>query len=296
MNLGRGKMLFHDIAEASRAVAETRSRSTKIGLLAACLARLAPGEAEIAVGFLSGEPRQGKVGLGHAAIRGVALPAAAPAPALTVADVDASLERIAAIRGARSTSLRAEALSELFARATALEQSFLTRLLLGELRQGALESILLDAVAKAAKVSPASIRRAAMLAGDARRVAAVALASGEAGLAEFRVQVLRPIGPMLAQTATSLSEAFDGKTELSLEHKLDGARIQVHKDGAEVRVFTRSLNDVTERVPEIVQSALALPARRAQRGKALPALGGLFRVRIGKLICRIPIQHPPSFS
>ena len=255
-------MLFHDIAEASRAVAETRSRSTKIGLLAACLARLAPGEAEIAVGFLSGEPRQGKVGLGHAAIRGVALPAAAPAPALTVADVDASFERIAAIRGARSTSLRAEALSELFARATALEQSFLTRLLLGELRQGALESILLDAVAKAAKVSPASVRRAAMLAGDARRVAAVALASGEAGLAEFRVQVLRPIGPMLAQTATSLSEAFDGKTELSLEHKLDGARIQVHKDGAEVRVFTRSLNDVTERVPEIVQSALALPARQ----------------------------------
>ncbi|HEX3597597.1 MAG TPA: ATP-dependent DNA ligase [Polyangiaceae bacterium] len=255
-------MLFQEIAEASRAVSETRSRSTKIELLAACLSRMAPEEAEIGVGFLSGELRQGKIGLGYATIRGLATPSPAAEPSLTLSDVDAALERIAAISGARSTSLRAAALTELFGRATALEQPFLERLLLGELRQGALEGILLDAVAKAAKVSAANVRRAVMLAGDAKRVAAAALAGGEARLAEFRVQVLCPVGPMLAQTATSLTEAFDGKDELSLEHKLDGARIQVHKDGSDVRVFTRSLNDVTDRVPEIVEMALALPARQ----------------------------------
>jgi DNA ligase-1 len=255
-------MLLQEVAEASRAVSETRARSTKIELLAACLSRLSPDEVEVGVGFLSGEPRQGKIGLGYATIRALEAPAPAATATLTVGDVDAALTRIANIRGARSTQGRAEVLGALFARATAVERPFLERLLLGELRQGALEGILLDAVAKAAKVSPSSVRRAVMLAGDAKRVAAEALAHGEAGLAQFRIQVLRPIGPMLAQTAASLAEAFDGRPEIALEHKLDGARIQVHKDGSEVRVFTRNLNDVTERVPEIVETTRALPAKQ----------------------------------
>jgi len=243
-------MLFQELAEASRAVSETRARSTKIELLAGCLSRLSPPEVEIAVAFLSGELRQGKIGLGYAAIRGLGLPPPASGATLSLLDVDAVLAQIAGIRGARSASLRAEALGELFSRATESEQRFLERLLVGELRQGALESILLDAVAKAAKVSPSSLRRAVMLAGDAKRVAAAALADGESGLASFRLQVLRPIGPMLAQTAASLAEAFEGRDALALEHKLDGARIQVHRDGSDVRVFTRSLNDVTARVPK----------------------------------------------
>jgi DNA ligase-1 len=257
-------MLFSELAEASRAVSETRARSTKIELLAACLSRLSPDEVEIAVAFLSGELRQGKIGVGYAAIRGGGLPPPAPAggASLSLMDVDAALAQIAGIRGARSASHRAEALGALFARATESEQRFLERLLVGELRQGALESILLDAVAKAAKVSPSSLRRAVMVAGDAKRVAAAALAHGENGLASFRIEVLRPVGPMLAQTAASLAEAFEGKEALALEHKLDGARIQVHKEGTDVRVFTRSLNDVTARVPEIVEATLALPARQ----------------------------------
>jgi DNA ligase-1 len=255
-------MLLQQVAEASRAVAETRARSTKIELLAACLSRLAPDEVEIGVGFLSGEPRQGKIGLGYAAIRAVEAPEPAATSTLTLTDVDAVLTRIASIRGARSVQGRAEALADLFARATASERPFLERLLLGELRQGALEGILLDAVAKAAKVAPSSVRRAVMLAGDAKRVAAEALAHGDAGLSQFRIQLLRPIGPMLAQTAASLTEAFGGRPEIALEHKLDGARIQVHKEGADVRVFTRNLNDVTERVPEIVEATQALPAKQ----------------------------------
>jgi DNA ligase-1 len=255
-------MLFQELAEASRTVSETRARSSKIELLAACLSHLAPGEAEIAVAYLSGELRQGKIGLGYAAIRDLATPLAAPQASLTLADVDAALTRIESIKGAGSTSRRTQALAELFARATGIEQHFLSRLLIGELRQGALEGILLDAVAKAAKVSAASVRRAVMLAGDAKRVAAAALAEGERGLAAFRVEVLRPIGPMLAQTVGSIAGAFEGREAIALEHKLDGARIQVHKDGSEVRVFTRSLNDVTARVPEIVEATRALPARR----------------------------------
>ncbi|HVW27787.1 MAG TPA: ATP-dependent DNA ligase [Polyangiaceae bacterium] len=255
-------MLFQEIAEVSRAVADTRARSTKIELLAACLSRLSPEEAEIGVGFLSGELRQGKIGLGYATIRGLERAAPAPSASLTLLDVDAALGQIAGIRGPRSAALRAETLAGLFARATAIERPFLERLLLGELRQGALEGILLDAVAKAAKVSASGVRRAVMLAGDARRVAAAALARGDAGLSDFRVELLRPIGPMLAQTAASLTEAFDGRPELALEHKLDGARIQVHKDGTDVRIFTRNLNDVTARVPEIVEATLALPAKQ----------------------------------
>jgi DNA ligase-1 len=255
-------MLLAELVQASQAVAETRARSTKIELLAACLAKLGPEEAEIGVAFLSGELRQGKVGLGYAAVRGVDPGLPAGAPSLTLSDVDAALTDIAGIAGARSTVRRAESLAALFARATGPERHFLERLLVGELRQGALEGILLDAVAKAAKVSPASVRRATMLAGDARRVARAALADGERGLAQFHLQVLRPVGAMLAQTASSFAEAFDGRAELSLEHKLDGARIQVHREGSDVRVFTRTLNDVTARVPELVERVLALPVRQ----------------------------------
>jgi DNA ligase-1 len=251
------------LVATSRAVSDARSRLEKISLLAACLKQLSPGEIEPGVAFLSGELRQGKIGLGYAAVRDVASSSegrGAGAP-LSVLDVDAAFERIGRVTGTGASRQRAELLAELLSRATPGQRDFLKRLIVGELRQGALEGVLLEAVARAAGLPPANVRRAAMLEGDLRRIARLALTQGEAGLAELRLVVLRPVLPMLAQSAGDLAEQFEGASGVALEDKLDGARIQVHKDGADVRVFTRSLNDVTDRSPEIVERVRALPAR-----------------------------------
>jgi ATP-dependent DNA ligase I len=252
-------MLLHDVARASAAVAGTRSRLAKIELLAACLRGAVAEEVPVAVAYLSGELPQGTVGVGWAALR--SLPAPAEGPTLQLLEVHGVLERVRLAAGPGSQAARRGELHGLLSRATAEEQRFLTGLLLGELRQGALEGVMVEAVARAAGVLAPAVRRAAMLAGDLGQVARAALA-GE-GLERFRLTVLRPVQPMLAQTASDVASALARTGPAAVEWKLDGARLQVHKLEDEVRAFTRNLADVTERSPEVVEAVRRLPLRAA---------------------------------
>ena len=255
-------MSLHDLVTVSAAVAEASSRLAKIGLLADLLRRVAPDEIEIAIGFLSGEPRQGRVGIGGATISSARDVPPADTPSLSLQDVDAAFTRIAAIKGAGSTAARHQDLRELLRRATRTEQDFIARLLFGELRQGALEGVLVEAVATASGISAASLRRAVMMAGTLAPVARAALVDGESSLGSFGVQLFQPVQPMLAQPADDVNEALvQWHNDVSLEWKLDGARIQAHKSGEEIRVFSRNLRDVTSAVPEVVDAMRALPAR-----------------------------------
>jgi DNA ligase-1 len=254
-------MLLAEIAQASSDVAETSARLGKVARLAECLSQARPEEVGVAVAYLSGVLPQGTIGVGWAALR--ELPAPAPPPAsLELLDVDAALTSIAGIAGSGSQSRRREALDALFSQATDGEQSFLTGLLLGTLRQGALEGVMTEVVAKAAGLPAAAVRRALMLSGDLPTVAEAAIAGGRDALAEIRLTVLRPVQPMLAQTADDVASAFERVHPASVEWKLDGARIQAHRLGGETRVFTRNLADISERVPEIVEriGALAVEA------------------------------------
>lgn len=253
-------MRFSEFVDTSSAVASTGGRLEKVAHLAALLARLAPDEVPIAVAFLTGSPRQGRIGIGAAQIRAARDAAPAPAPSLDLHDIDRTFERIAALRGSGSTSARVDALRALFGQATSTEQEWLARLLFGDLRQGALEGVLTDAVARAAAIPAGEIRRRAMFAGDLAPVAVAALTAGRAGLAAFTIEPFRPVQPMLADSAAGVDEALEGFERAAFEHKLDGARIQVHKDAGEVRVFSRTLRDVTAAVPEVVEAARALPA------------------------------------
>jgi DNA ligase-1 len=255
-------MQLSDLVTVSATVASTSGRLEKIGALASLLARLEPDEIDIAIGFLSGEPRQGRLGIGPAAIVEARSVAAAADARLSLRDVDASFAALKTIGGAGSTRERAARLRELLASATVPEQDFLARLLFGELRQGALEGVLVEAVARAANVPAASVRRAVMMAGDLAAVARAVLVEGEAALASFAVQLLRPVQPMLADAADDVEAALAALGgEAALELKIDGARIQVHKAGDEVRVFSRQLREVTPAVPEVVEVVSALPAR-----------------------------------
>ena len=254
-------MRLEAIVEASRAVAGTAARLEKVGHLAGLLARVPPAELPIVIAVLSGEPRQGRMKIGGAVLSGLRDVPAADAASLELRDVDAVFDRIGALSGSGSAGARSQLLRELFARATAIEQDFLFRLLFGELRQGALEGVLMDAVARAAGIPAARIRRAAMLAGDLAPVAQTALVDGEAGLAQFALRPFQPVQPMLADSAEDLADALDTLGEASLEYKLDGARIQVHKIDDEVRVYSRALRDVTIAVPEVVTVVRAMPAR-----------------------------------
>jgi DNA ligase-1 len=257
-------VLLHELVVTSAAVANASSRLVKIGQLATLLQRLAPEEIEIAIPFLSGEPRQGRVGIGPSAIRDARPPAGAASPALQLIEVDDVFERIAATAGRGSPADRVRLLRELLARATVDEQDFLIRLFFGELRQGALEAVLLEAVARAANVSPGAVRRAVMMAGGLTPVARAVLVEGESGLARFSVQIFRPVQPMLAQTASGIDEALAHLEEdVALEWKLDGARIQVHKAGDEIKVFSRNLREVTAAVPEVVEAARRMAANEA---------------------------------
>lgn len=208
--------------------------------------------------YLSGVLPQGTIGVGRASLRGLPEPAPPP-PTLELLDVHMALERIAKTTGLGSQAARRAALADLFSKATEEEQQFLMGLLLGELRQGALEKIMLEAVAKAAGVPAAGVRRALMLTGDLGAVAKAVIAEGQQGLARFRLQLLRPVQPMLAQTAQDLHDALNRICPAAVEWKFDGARIQVHRLGDEVRAFTRSLADITERVPEVMEATRALP-------------------------------------
>ncbi len=256
-------MLLAEIAETSDAVASASARLAKIDRLADCLRRLEPHEAAIAVAFLTGELRQRQIGVGYAALRD--LPAAAPgvAASLTLTAVDAAFEQIGQQTGPGSQAARRQLLTALFGAATAAETRFLIALLSGELRQGALEGVMVEATARAAAVPAAEVRRALMLRGALGPVAEAALTHGVTGLRAFHLQVGRPLQPMLAQTATSIDQALERINPAAIEWKLDGIRVQIHRDGNEVAVFTRTLDNITARVPEVVEVALALPVRAA---------------------------------
>jgi DNA ligase-1 len=255
-------VLLNAVVETSRAVAATRSRNIKIEALAVTLRACEPGEIATVVSLLTGEPRQGRIGVGWAtlsAARKAAVPSARAT--VTVAELDRALDRIEATTGPGSATARQAVLNKLFARATSAEVDFVVRLLTGELRQGALAGLMADAIACAAQVPATQVRRAAMLSGDLADAARRALTGGEAALAEIGLEVLRPIQPMLATSASSVSEALIATGRASVEWKLDGARIQVHRAGGDVRAFTRNLNDVTARVPEVVKVVRAFPGQ-----------------------------------
>jgi len=257
-------VLLRSLVSTSAAVAEASGRLVKIGHLAALLRALAPEEVDIAIGFLSGEPRQGRMGLGYSTIWQAKTTAVADTPTLTLIDVDEIFTRISGARGAGSAGERSRLLRDLLRKATREEHDFLARLLVGELRQGALEGVLLEAVARASNISSSTVRRAAMMAGALAPVAHAALVDGEAGLQRFAIQIFQPVQPMLAQPAADLDEAWTTIAhDLALEWKLDGARIQVHKADDDIRVFTRNLRDVTAAVPEIVESVRVLSVREA---------------------------------
>jgi ATP-dependent DNA ligase I len=253
-------MLFARVVETSRRVADTPRRREKTDLLAQLLSELHPDEIEIAVAFLSGQIRQGRIGVGYATMREAA---GSPAenPTLELAQVDRTFQAISAVAGGGSQQQRFELLRQLFAQATEAEQHFLIALLAGELRQGALEAVMVDALAKASGVAAVRVRRAVMLAGDLAPVARAVLEKGDAGLAAYDVQLFRPIQPMLAGSAGDVSEALADLGEAALEFKMDGARVQVHKSDDDVVVYSRSLKDVTAAVPEVVEIVRALPAR-----------------------------------
>nr|MDQ3642686.1 ATP-dependent DNA ligase [Actinomycetota bacterium] len=254
-------MLLADLVEASSKVGATRSRKLKLAALAEVLSRVGTDEAGPAAAFLAGQLRQGRVGVGWALISAVDVEPAA-SPILTVTDVDRAVTTLAGLAGPGSATARSAALTDLFARATAAEADFLRRLLLGDLRQGALEALVTDALAVAVGVKVDVVRRAVMLDGDLSRVAETAANEGEAGLCAIGLQVLRPVQPMLAATAADVREAIGACGLSSVEWKLDGARIQAHRDGDQVRLFTRNLNDVTSRLPGVVRLVGSLPAER----------------------------------
>jgi DNA ligase-1 len=254
-------MRLAEVVAASRAVAGTAARLGKISHLVDLLTRIPPDEIPIVIGFLSGEPRQGRMKIGGAVLSGMRDVPPADEPALDLREVDGVFEKLVALSGAGSANTRASLLRILFAKATSDEQDFLSRLLFGELRQGALEGVLMDAVARAAGIQAGRLRRATMLAGDLALVARAALVEGDAALSQFILRPFQPVQPMLAESASDVADALTELGEASFEYKLDGARIQVHKVGDEVKVYSRNLREVTPAVPEVVAAARAMPAR-----------------------------------
>ncbi|HTL87014.1 MAG TPA: ATP-dependent DNA ligase [Acidimicrobiia bacterium] len=255
-------MLLADVVATSEAVASTRSRTAKIDALATLLARSTADEIATIVGFLVGQPRQGRIGIGWAtlaAVRDSAVSDANGEP-LTVADVDTAISTLQTTTGKGSVGARRDALTAVFGRATEVEADFVVRLFTGELRQGALAGLMYDAIAKAAAVPAVLIRRATMFSGDLGETARIARTGGAPALEEIALVVLRPVLPMLAASAPNVEEALRQTGLASVEWKLDGARIQVHRRGEDVRIYTRNLNDITERLPEVVRVALEFPS------------------------------------
>ena len=249
-----------ELASVSARVAATPSRLAKTRELAQFLRPLEREEIAVALPYLSGDIRQGKLALGFAALQAARAEAAA-APSLTLADVDQVFAVLKQVKGKGAGEQRAALLRQLFARATAEEQDFLVRLIVGELRQGALEGIMVEAVAAAADLPAGDVRRAVAFAGSIAPVAVAALSGGATALTQFSVRLMQPVLPMLAQPAEDMSAALAALGTALVEWKLDGARVQVHKRGDEVRIYTRNLNEVTPRVPEIVAAVARVPAR-----------------------------------
>jgi DNA ligase-1 len=254
--------LLADVVTASQEVTETSSRSRKVAILAELLGRLEPSEVGIAVGFLAGAPRQGRVGIGYATIYGIEC-APPPEPSLTIEELDRAVDEVQSSTGSGSAARRKAILTDLLGRATEAEADFVKRLFTGGLRQGALAGLMVDAVAKASGVPGATARRALMLSGDLSRTAEVAMTEGEDGLREVGFELFRPILPMLASTAADVPEAVASFDRSSVEWKLDGIRIQVHRRGDDVRIYTRNLNDTTHTLPGIVEAVRRLPVTQA---------------------------------
>jgi ATP-dependent DNA ligase I len=297
------RVLLDHVVQASSDVASSSARNAKIERLAMLLGEAGRDEVPVVVAYLSGELPHERIGVGWASVRDVPTPARSPS--LGILDVDAALRAIGALAGRGSQTARHQALDALFARATEEEQRFLRALLTGEIRQGALGGVMVEAVARAANLPAASVRRAMMVGGDLGAVAAAAIADGERGLSRFRLHVLSPLQPMLAQTADGLDDAFGRISPASVEWKLDGARLQVHRVGHEVRAFTRNLADVTGRIPEIVEAVSrpdvdalvldgeAIALREDGRPHAFQVTMGRFGRRVG--IAELRVQVPLSF-
>jgi DNA ligase 1 len=254
--------LLHDVVAVSRQLGETSSRSEKTAILAGLLRRLDASEVGVAVGFLTGVPRQGRVGIGYATIYGIER-APAPEASLSIADLDRAITEVQGMTGSGSAAGRRQILGELLGRATDGEADFVKRLFTGELRQGALAGLMVDAVAKAAGVSGELTRRALMLSGELLRTAEVAMTQGEDGLRAVGFEIFRPILPMLASTAASVPEAVGGFDRSSVEWKLDGIRIQIHRRDDQIRIYSRNLNDITHTLPGIVAAVRLLPLTQA---------------------------------
>jgi len=276
-------MKLEELVQVSAAVASTSGRLEKISRLATLLGRLTPEEVPIAVGFLTGWPRQGKLRVGWATVSSAYDRVAAPTASLELGDVDRIFDQLTTVRGKNSGAERARVLDDLFARATRDEQQFLGNLMVGEVRQGALEGVLLEAIARAADLPADRVRRAAMMAGDLGTVARAALGENrESALAEYQLQLFRPVQPMLADSAPTVAEALSAGTPATVEWKLDGARIQVHRQGERVAVYTRALNDVSGAVPEVIEAVQGLAAREL--------------ILDGEVIALAPDGRPLSFQ
>lgn len=255
-------MLLADVVAASAAATATRSRLAKTAAVADALRSAGPGEAATVAAYLSGVLPQRRIGVSW---RGLStLPTPAQEATATVAEVDAALAEIALIAGSGSGAARQAAVSALFGRLTEAEQEYLRALVTGQVRQGALDGVMLAAIAQAADVPESAVRRATMLAGYAAPVAVAALTGGVEALDAIHLEVGRPLRPMLAASAPDVDAAWEQVGDASggvvVDGKLDGIRLQAHRDGDDVRLFTRSLDDITERLPEVVEAVLALPA------------------------------------
>ena len=252
-------MRFIDVVSTSQAVADVSGRSAKRDLLAALLTRAQPDEVTPVIGFLVGEPRQGRIGVGWQTITSAEQPPVAE-PTVTVAEVDALLTELAATAGAGSVARKQGLLGAVLRRTTGAEAAFLVQLVGGGLRQGALAGVMTDAVATASAIPATVIRRAIMLGGRLDTVARLALTEGRDAVEAVSLEVGRPLQPMLASPSASVTEAVADLGEAAVEWKLDGIRIQVHRVDDEVTVYTRNLNDITDRSPDVVKIVRSLPA------------------------------------
>lgn len=270
-------MLLARLAHVSLEVAATSSRTRKTALLAGLFRETGPDDVPVVIPYLAGRLPQGRLGIGWSALRHEVTPARTPT--LTVTETDAELTAIGALTGPGSQAARKERLAALLGAATADEQRFLRALLTGEVRQGALDAVAVDALADAAGAPPAEVRRAVMLAGSLGPVARTLLAEGPGGLASFRLTVGRPVQPMLAHTARSVTEAIGRLGPCAVEEKLDGIRVQVHRDGTRVRLYTRTLDDITDRLPELAAAVTAFRADRFILDGEVIALGADGRPR-----------------
>ena len=254
-------MRLSKLVETVEAVRAASKKTDKIALLAACLSRAQGRETELAALYLSGLLPQGRIGIGWRLIEEARVTEERAGEELTLAELDERLDAIAADQGGGSTERRVRALRHVFERATAAERRFLAALLVGEVRQGALEGLVVEAIAKAARLPAVEVRQAFMFAKHIGSLARRALEEGAAGLARYSLELFKPVSPMLANSAEDVEEALSRLGESAWEYKLDGARMQVHKGDGDVKIFTRQLQDVTDRLPEVVELARSFPTR-----------------------------------